>query len=863
MHPWNGNDSAAGVPPAERALSFISKSLHDVQKSANRDLKLMKQRAKSFRDLANSLDKGWEKGVATLKLPLPKSSGNFFRKIRETGPPLQAPSFSPISVHSSSGQDSNFLRNLKPTLQSFRRSQSDPSFSNRLTDEASCARSAGGPFSNFQGSVDSNSSLDVISTYGEDGQQNGESSDWSQPKPFPNIRVNGGDWVPSTESARRSESFRGKIDDWEPFRRAKESVKESLKELEVTTFTSKNPAEFFENLKNIEFFDNVKKNLKLRTMKSSGFGAKTESENEVAPLDVTELLENLVRQSGPLLDQLGVKKDVSEKVCEVLRSHKRKDHTLVISSKDGEISTTTRADGKSIDDLDLRIASIVQSTGYRYKGGLFQEQSAAESNDGRRNIAIVTTASLPWMTGTAVNPLFRAAYLAKNGKQNVTLLVPWLSQDDQELVYPHRMTFSSPVEQETYVRNWLEARIGFRPDFKITFYPGRFSTEERSIFAVGDISQFIPDKDADVAVLEEPEHLTWYYHGKRWTDKFKHVVGVVHTNYLEYIKREKNGPLRAFVVEHVNNWMTRVYCHKVIRLSGATQMFPKSVVCNVHGVNPKFLRIGEKIASDGEEGKLTFSKGAYYLGKMVWSKGYRELVDLLNQHKGELGSMDVDVYGTGEDSADVEATSRKLGLRVNFHQGRDHADDSFHRYKVFINPSKSDVVCTTTAEALAMGKNVVCAYHPSNDFFQSFPNCYVYKTPEEFVQKVKEAMTSEPVPLTAEQRYLLSWEAATDRFLDCAELDNLPRKSGSSETAISSSGAEVGKKKKAMSLSMSIGNFSDMLDRGLAFTHFFLSGIEPARRMFGALPGTIHPDIQLCKDLNLLPPSVQRPIYTW
>lgn len=117
---------------------------------------------------------------------------------------------------------------------------------------------------------------------------------------------------------------------------------------------------------------------------------------------------------------------------------------------------------------------------------------------------------------------------------------------------------------------------------------------------------------------------------------------------------------------------------QVLRLSGATQNLPKSVICNVHGVNPKFLEIGERVAGEREKGQQAFSKGAYFLGKMVWAKGYGELIELLAKHKQDLNGFNLDCYGNGEDAHEVQSTARSLNLNLNFQKGRDHADDSLH-----------------------------------------------------------------------------------------------------------------------------------------------------------------------------------------
>lgn len=162
--------------------------------------------------------------------------------------------------------------------------------------------------------------------------------------------------------------------------------------------------------------------------------------------------------------------DICDKIVENL--YRKRKNQFLLNSLSGEESSTL-GNGNINEELDLRIASVLQSTGHHYEGGLWTDRAKHALSNNERHVAIVTTASLPWMTGTAVNPLFRAAFLSQTKKQKVTLLVPWLCKSDQELVYPSNLTFTSPEEQEGYIRNWLEERIGFKADFNISFYPGK------------------------------------------------------------------------------------------------------------------------------------------------------------------------------------------------------------------------------------------------------------------------------------------------------------------------------------------------------------------------------------------------------
>ncbi len=67
-----------------------------------------------------------------------------------------------------------------------------------------------------------------------------------------------------------------------------------------------------------------------------------------------------------------------------------------------------------------------------------------------------------------------------------------------------------------------------------------------------------------------------------------------------------------------------------------------------------------------------------------------------------------------------------------------------------------------------MGKFVIIPMHPSNVFFEQFPNCFLYKSKKEFISHLQYAINNEPQPLSKKDAYTLTWEAATERCIDAS-----------------------------------------------------------------------------------------------
>ena len=113
---------------------------------------------------------------------------------------------------------------------------------------------------------------------------------------------------------------------------------------------------------------------------------------------------------------------------------------------------------------------------------------------------------------------------------------------------------------------------------QILWYPARYHSGMRSIFAMGDMMNLMEGSKMDVAILEEPEHCNWFRApGDGWTKRFHYVVGIVHTSTFVFVNMDRFSFTRDRALNS-QDWailfaifrLQRVRCHSVAWVMDST-----------------------------------------------------------------------------------------------------------------------------------------------------------------------------------------------------------------------------------------------------------------------------------------------------
>jgi hypothetical protein len=269
---------------------------------------------------------------------------------------------------------------------------------------------------------------------------------------------------------------------------------------------------------------------------------------------------------------------------------------------------------------------------------------------------------------------------------------------------------------------------------------------------VNSITNEIQEDLLDVCILDEPEHLNFLSateHELSFTSLFSHVVGIMHTNYDSYLKGSVVGRVIAPVISILINLTTRYHCHKIIKLSDTLQIFAKEKECvmNVHGIRQAFLEEGKRRALNYVKRETLSSNGKiYFCGKLLWAKGLDAMIELEYAFKSITENyFQIHIVGSGPEEEEIRrafggrrttasnrtkphsiaddddmTTPRTPSVkdkmdqfidkmprsRYEFRKGcipssflgrMDHAAMG-EDFKIFLNPSVTEVLCTTTAE---------------------------------------------------------------------------------------------------------------------------------------------------------------------
>ncbi|MEO0769995.1 MAG: hypothetical protein AAFY72_11275 [Cyanobacteria bacterium J06649_4] len=395
---------------------------------------------------------------------------------------------------------------------------------------------------------------------------------------------------------------------------------------------------------------------------------------------------------------------------------------------------------------------------------------------------IITTAALPWLTGTSINPLLRAAYLSQ--EHSVELVLPACINPME--AGPSKCLDSEQIREKSYhyISTSLPATAWRSDHLSIRFYDAVYQSRCDSIYPQNSLLD--EPLSGDILILQDPLQLLsrpdmmpdfrQIFSKPRFKQNYKLTLGILDTNNFYFIPHFTKHVLQTLLWVNGLKLLGRLLLNRhfdcIVNLSpGMPSLHKYEHIQNVNGVHDKFLQVTSQPTRSAED-----QAGCYYLGKLTHLKHVDRLLALATQHQFHLNLYGRVMQIPPNLSKHIQEKFDKLMAQcesyfdspyVHLHQPTYRPEVDLAQYKTLINLSESERFCTTTAEALAMGKFVVIPDHPSNQFFKRFKNACFYQTEAEAMQQIRQTAASIPQadPLVKE----LAWPEANKRLLQLIE----------------------------------------------------------------------------------------------
>lgn len=150
-----------------------------------------------------------------------------------------------------------------------------------------------------------------------------------------------------------------------------------------------------------------------------------------------------------------------------------------------------------------------------------------------------------------------------------------------------------------------------------------------------------------VVVLEEPEKLTWF---QQLVDQTLLILHRYRTNQLLRVRQEAR---RVWAAARPLPVVSQLVAVPLVLPPRHQSVLLGDNASQLHDVRPQRARL---IIRHHHRGTTSFERYFYFLGTVLWKKGYHELFDLLDSHYAASGGerLFIDLFSNEPDLAAVQ-----------------------------------------------------------------------------------------------------------------------------------------------------------------------------------------------------------------